>query len=218
VPDALFCHKCGRPVRPLLEDDEVYTAEPEAPEPAVVADPALPEDIVILHSGPSGDLPLDFRNRIAVRCAILAAATSQLLTSLLSVTGLALMFPLVMIGGGWLASFLYRRRSGATLTLQSGAKLGWISGTFSFAITTVFFTLNVVLLVTSKEAMDAYRKSAATLGMPAEMLDEMNQLMHNPGAFVVALLFVLALLFFLHTLMSALGGAIDAYATRKREQ
>jgi hypothetical protein len=210
VEDALFCHKCGRPVRPLVVEEPPAVAAPPEPEPP-------PEDIVILRQAQPEDLPVDFRNRLAVRCAMLAAAAAQLLTSLLSVLGGALLFPLVMIGGGWFASFLYRRRCGVRLTTQAGARIGWISGVFSFIITAIFFTLNIALLVSSKEAMEAYRKSAAAMGMPSQMLDEMNELLHNPAPLFVALLIVVLLLFIFHTLMSAIGGALEAVASRRRE-
>ena len=64
APDALFCHKCGKPQRDLV-----------VPEPAVEAERSrfLPPRDVLREA-----LPLNFRNGAAVRIALLVAAASTL--------------------------------------------------------------------------------------------------------------------------------------------
>ncbi|MGD0578156.1 MAG: hypothetical protein ABSC08_04435, partial [Bryobacteraceae bacterium] len=78
VPDALFCHRCGRALRPLLPEEE-----PPEPEPAPV--PSAPDRVVLSVSAPPEAVPVDARNRIALRSALVAAALSQLLLNLLPV-------------------------------------------------------------------------------------------------------------------------------------
>jgi hypothetical protein len=218
VPDALFCHRCGRPLRPLLKEEEPPEEEqPVAPEPV----PSAPDRVVLSVSGPSEAVPVEMRNRIAVRSALVAAALSQLLLNLLPVlsfipvlggTFVLLGFFVLILGGGWYASFLFQRRSGEPASLRSGARLGWICGIFSFVISTIFFSLSALALVNSSSALEANRKNAAALGLPADVMDQMMSVIRNPFALVLLLFF----LFFLLTAMSSLGGLLHGYSVRRR--
>jgi hypothetical protein len=215
VPDALFCHRCGRPLRPLLKEE----AEEQPAEPEPVA--SAPDRIVLSVSGPPEAVPIEMRNRIAVRSALVAAALSQLLLNLLPVLsfvpvlggGLVLLgFFVLIMGGGWYASFLFQRRSGEPASLQSGARLGWICGIFSFVISTIFFSLSALALVNSSSAVEANRKNATALGLPADLIDQMLSVIRNPFALVLLLVFLFVLL----TLMSSLGGLLHGYSVRRR--
>ncbi|MGC9999978.1 MAG: hypothetical protein ABSE21_07750 [Bryobacteraceae bacterium] len=218
MPDALFCHRCGRPLRPLLKEEEPPEEEqPVAPEPV----PSAPDRVVLSVSGPSEAVPVEMRNRIAVRSALVAAALSQLLLNLLPVlsfipvlggTFVLLGFFVLILGGGWYASFLFQRRSGEPASLRSGARLGWICGIFSFVISTIFFSLSALALVNSSSALEANRKNAAALGLPADVMDQMMSVIRNPFALVLLLFF----LFFLLTAMSSLGGLLHGYSVRRR--
>ena len=218
VPDALFCHRCGRPLRPLLKEEEPAEEEqPAEPEPVASA----PDRVLLSVSGPPEAVPVEMRNRIAVRSALVAAALSQLLLNLLPVlsfvpvlggTLVLLGFFVLILGGGWYASFLFQRRSGEPASLRSGARLGWICGIFSFVICTIFFSLSALALVNSSSALEANRKNAAALGLPADVMDQMMSVIRNPFALVLLLFF----LFFLLTAMSSLGGLLHGYSARRR--
>jgi hypothetical protein len=219
VPDALFCHRCGRPLRPLLKQEETAEAEdaPAAPEPV----PIEPDRVVLRAAGLPQAVPADIRNRIAVRSALVAAALSQLLLNLLPLLsfvpvlggGLVFLgFFVLIVGGGWYASFLFERRSGEPASLRSGARLGWICGIFSFVISAVFFSLSALALVNSTSAVEANRKNATALGLPADVMDQMMSVLHNPAALVL----LLVLLFLLLTLMSSLGGLLHGVSARRR--
>jgi hypothetical protein len=218
VPNALFCHRCGRPLRPLLKEEEPAEEEqPAEPEPV----PSAPDRVVLSVSGPPEVVPVEMRNRIAVRSALVAAALSQLLLNLLPVlsfvpvlggTLVLLGFFVLILGGGWYASFLFQRRSGEPASLRSGARLGWICGIFSFVISTIFFSLSALALVNSSSALEANRKNATALGLPAEVMDQMMSVIRNPFALVLLLFF----LFFLLTAMSSLGGLLHGYSVRRR--
>jgi hypothetical protein len=64
--DALFCHKCGKPQRDLVEVE---------PEPAPLPTPVLPTAPV----APPRRAPVGFRNPIALRTALLSAVCALLL-------------------------------------------------------------------------------------------------------------------------------------------
>ena len=172
-------------------------------------------------AGPPESVPVEMRNRIAVRSALVAAALSQLLLNLLPVLSFIPMlggrlvllgFFVLIVGGGWYASFLFERRSGEPASLRSGARLGWICGIFSFVISTIFFSLSALTLVNSSSAMEANRKNAVALGLPAEVIDQMMSVIRNP----LALVMLLAFLFLLLTVMSSLGGLLHGYSARRR--
>ena len=52
--------------------------------------------------------------------------------------------PLAFLLAGFLAVFLYSRRTGQTLSIRSGARMGWITGIFSFTLVTILFTVIMV--------------------------------------------------------------------------
>src|ERR1035438_9100199 len=109
-PDALFCHKCGKPQRELLTPEieaNIYPAAvvTDVPPPSA---PPRPEP-----------LPLNFHNPIAVRIAALVA---------LSGTALFFLPYLNWFAAGFFAVFFYRRRTGRPLNLESGVRMGWMTG------------------------------------------------------------------------------------------
>jgi hypothetical protein len=211
VPDALFCHRCGRPLRPLLREEE----QPE-PEPVQSA----PDRVVLSVVEPAA-APIEMRNRIAIRSALVAAALSQVLLNLLPVLSfipalggflIVVGFFVLIVGGGWYASFLFERRSGEPASPRSGARLGWMCGVFSFVISTIFFSLSALALVNSGAAQEANRKNATAMGLPADVMDQMMAMLKNPAALVLLLVF----LFILLTIVSSLGGMLHGYSASRR--
>lgn len=113
-PDALFCHKCGKPQR-------------ELPEVAAEA-PAI---VVLPPPGPQpAPAPLDFSNPLALKIALLVAMGATALFFLPYVNWLA---------AGYFAVFLYRRRTGCAINVGAGVRLGWITGLFTFPLAAVFY-------------------------------------------------------------------------------
>src|SRR5258707_1344256 len=121
--DARFCHKCGKPQR-----DEPLLREPEpAPPPLPAIQAAAPP--------PS----IGFHNTTAVWIALRVAFLMFLLCL---VSGI---FSFVwLVAGGFLAVYLYRRRTGTPLSVRSGAHLGWLAGTFGFLMAMIVMTLMVL--------------------------------------------------------------------------
>jgi hypothetical protein len=183
VPGALFCHKCGKPVREL-------TSEPEstASIPVMILEPVAP--------------PVSFQNRAAVRVAFMVA----LVTTVLS------WIPLLNIvlwgAGGFFAVFLYRKRTGVLLNVRAGVSLGWITGVMMFVLTTVIFTVTVVPIAASGGIATMFRSQFKNPSDPS-VQEALRMLDTAPG--LVAILFAtLLMLFVLITLLSMAGAALGA--------
>jgi hypothetical protein len=192
--DALFCHKCGKPQRELVSVDEpeVVPAPPPIPVAPVVAAPQPP--IISFRNGPAV--------RIALGMGFLA------FMCLLVVGQLALPEALIFVwlaAAGFLAVFLYRRSTGQRLSVVNGARLGWISGIFGFAIVTVILTMCVIAL-SEPSVVTALREQIKTRGIPEANLDQMIEALHSPAGITSAL----GLFFLLFTILPAFGGAVGA--------
>lgn len=187
--DALFCHKCGKPQR------EIVAVEPEpaaAPPPIPVAAPQPP--VISFHNGTAV--------RIALGMGFLA------FLCLLVVGQLALPQALIFVwlaAAGFLAVFIYRRTTGQRLSVMNGARLGWISGIFAFAIVTVILTMFVIAL-SEPSVVAILREQIKTRGIPEADLNQVIQALHSPSGITSAL----GMFFLLFTVLPAFGGAVGA--------
>ncbi|MEN6602010.1 MAG: zinc ribbon domain-containing protein, partial [Bryobacteraceae bacterium] len=147
-PDALFCHKCGKPQREIVaveapEAEEEPVVEPVIPPPEAPPLPPVAQEIGF-HNGP------------AVRSAFLAAALSSLFISLPTPVLLTLPWMLVwLVFAGFFAVRFYLRRSGMAVTVRGGLRMGWITGVFCFVIAMVFFTITIIS-ISSQEGLAAF--------------------------------------------------------------
>ncbi|MGQ9632615.1 MAG: zinc ribbon domain-containing protein [Bryobacteraceae bacterium] len=191
-PDALFCHRCGKPQRelPVVQEEPAPSLPPVQPESPI---PALPPGIGL-------------RNSQAVRVALLTGS----LTFLVSLMPLPIVLRfLLLVAAGALSVYLYRRRSGMDLEVPSGARMGWITGLFCFVIFTVLFTVSVaVLTVILRDASleAAYRQQMSSMGMSPENIQQAMEALQNPAQLIGALLTAFVIL----TTLPALGGALGA--------
>jgi hypothetical protein len=185
APDSLFCHKCGKPQREIAE----YVPEPAPVEEPV---PAAP-----VQAAPA---PVNFHNRLAIQIGLIMAILAILTSFLVYFNWLA---------AGFFTVLIYRRRTGQPLNLQTGVRLGWITGILIFVLMTVLLTFLVAFLA-----------SGALTNMPAEMrntldprvLEAMKSLQSGP---IVAQTVVM--LFIFSTLLSMAGGALGAkFSSRSR--
>ena len=112
VDGSMFCHKCGRPQCDLPDPDS------SASMPVMKIEPVYPA--------------VNFRNGIAVRIALLMA-----------VGGTAVFFlPLLnWMGAGFFAVLLYRRRTGYLVSMESGVRIGWMTGVLMFVIVLMMLTV-----------------------------------------------------------------------------
>jgi zinc-ribbon domain len=181
-PDALFCHKCGKPQRELL-----------APEPEVQAERPrfLPPREVIREA-----LPLNFRNAAAVRIALVVAAGSTLVFFFLPF--------LNWVFGGFFAVFFYRRRTGSLLNLGAGMRMGWITGVLAFALYIVPFALQLPRM--SSLVQERLRGMSADPAMIAQMMG----FFQSGAGMAMIVAFTLAAMFLIITFLSMAGGALGA--------
>jgi hypothetical protein len=184
-PDARFCHKCGKPQRdePLLVDEPVVV-----PPPPPLAPPPPPPAI-------------NFRNAIAVRVALLAGAVAFTISAVLGPLGL-----IALAAGGFFAVYLYRRRTGAILSVANGARLGWLSGIFIFAIAIMVFTIQLVTLSPSQMMRELHEQMAKNYSASEAQINQVISFLASPSGIGTIVLFS----FLMITLLPALGGAVGA--------
>jgi hypothetical protein len=188
-PDALFCHKCGKPQRELVIPETTAPAatdKPPEPAPAVSTPAAQP-------------VPLNFHNRAAVRIALLMAGLATLLSFLLYVNWFL---------AGFLAVFLYRRRTGQTLNLESGVRMGWITGLMMFAMMVAVLGC-FALSVHAIGGISALQQQLK--GMVDPKVIESFKMLQNPGELAL----VLVQFFVFTTLLSMAGGALGVKLTNQ---
>jgi hypothetical protein len=188
-PDALFCHKCGKPQRDVIEPElepEIESVEFILP----VAPPAAPPP------------QINFHNLVAVRIAFVVAPIAFLL-SWIPAANLIL-----WIAAGFLAVLFHRRRTGDLLNVRAGVRLGWVTGVIMFAITTVIFTLTIVPLAASGGIANLFRQQLKNPTDP-NVQEALRMLESAPGL-VTVLLVMLFMLFVFITLLSMAGGALGA--------
>lgn len=189
APDALFCHKCGKPQR------ELTVPEIHAPEHADIALAPPPER-------PPQPLPLDFHNPVAVRIAFTMALVATLL-SWLPVVNIIL-----WVAAGFFAVFFYRRRTGCLLNVKAGVRMGWITGVIMFAITTVIFTATIIPVAATKGIGSLFEQQFKNTADP-NVQEVLKMLQTGPGL-AMLLVVTLLMLFVFITGLSMAGGALGA--------
>jgi len=118
-------------------------------------------------------LPIGFQNGMAVRAAMLAGFLALLGAMAASQVAQALALP-CLIAGGFLAVFLYEKRTGQQLSVMSGARLGWLCGIFLFVVMAILLAIMAVML-TDPNVLNSLREQMKSQGASAESL---NQLLH----------------------------------------
>jgi hypothetical protein len=183
--DARFCHKCGRPVfeTPVIEPEPV-------PELETAATPASAPRTLLTSS-----LPVSFSNPIALRVAFLMSLALMLVQM---IPGVNLLFVLWWLAAGYGAVLLYRRITGAVLSVRAGARLGSITGVLSFLSMAIIFALT--LLFMGKDFFSELAKQDP----------QISEVAGNPTAMAMVMLLGLALVFGVVVGTCAAGGALGA--------
>jgi uncharacterized membrane protein (DUF485 family) len=147
--------------------------------------------VVLVEPAPP---PVNFHNRAAMRIAGLMALMATLLFFLPYLNWLA---------AGFFSALLYRRRTGYLLSLESGVRLGWITGVLMFVIVMVLLTvwLAMVNAVGGFGALPPEVKNA----LDPRLQEAMKALQSGP-----AVAQLLVMLFTFITLLSMAGGALGA--------
>ena len=200
-PDARFCHKCGKPQREstIVEDTTVES------QPA-------------LSTRAKPDAEISFHNRTAVRIGLLAAVGTFLLGSIPLPEYLRFVWALVLrVSAGFLAVYLYRRKTGEELSVRRGARMGWITGVFWFVIFTVFAAVNLLAEVSRNGPFTGRLREqlrAQGLGSDGD-IDRVIAMLETPAGIGMVLFFMLAIAFIYFTILPTVGGAMGAKVLEK---
>jgi hypothetical protein len=196
--DARFCHKCGKPQRD----------EPEIEALAREVEPA-PVETQLPPPAPAPPPGVSFRNPIAVRASVIAAALATL-GGLIPLPGLFhTLWQLIMIvGGGFAAVWFYQRRTGDYRSLRGGLQIGWMTGLFSFLVMMVMLTLVFALFAAVGES--GMKQLSIDSGRP-EIAEAFQGIISNPAM----LIFALVSWFFAVTMLASAGGALGSKVLEK---
>ncbi len=195
-PDARFCHKCGKPQYdyPGLAEETAPPTPAPLPSPQVQAPPEI-----------------SFHNRLAVRIGFLAALTAVLLFMFpLPFPFLRLLF--AFIAAGFLAVFAYTKRTGQILSVRGGARMGWITGIFSFTFVTILFTVAMIAIANQGGLVNFFRSQLPPNDVRTEKL---AQALSDPATMAGGLVFSIILMFVILTALPVLGGALGAKVFEK---
>jgi len=183
-PDSLFCHKCGKPQRDI--------PMPDAP-PA----PALAPTVEPLAKEPPPRL--SFRDHVAVRIALYVGVAATILDLTIP--------PINWLIAGFLAVYLYRRKTNRVLDVAAGVHMGWITGLVMFPFGAVVYVATGI----------SYHMGARWLeqikNMPYQdpaMQRQMVEFFQNGPGMAVMVTLLLGLLFLLIIGLSIAGGALGA--------
>jgi len=198
-PDARFCHKCGKP-----QYDYPGVEEPEAT-PALVEIASAPPAPRVQPTG-----EISFHNRLAVRVGLISAVAAVLV----SVVPLPFIFLrlLAYLAGGFLAVYLYSRRSGQILSMRSGARMGWITGIIAFAIIGVLAGVFVAAILSQPELAKQIQSQLPANDAGSSSIAEA---LNDPTKFSIELVQSLGVSFVLLTALPIIGGVLGAKVLEK---
>jgi hypothetical protein len=185
-PDARFCHKCGKPQR---EEIVVEAAEAFPPQQPLLA------EVAPLQA-------LSFRNPIALRVGLLAAA---LLCLLMMIPGVNYAAVVWWLGAGYFSVWIYKRRTGQRLNVRGGARMGWITGVISCALLTLLFAF-FMLAIRQMGGLDALKDGLKDLAFQQASVDEALKMLQDPSKMLRSLIATFIML----TLTCTAGGALGA--------
>lgn len=181
-----------------------------------VEEPAEAETPAAAPAGmaPAGE---SFQSGAALRVGFLVAVLVQLASTLSALAGASILMPLLLLGGGFYAAVLYMRRTGSPLTVIEGARVGWITGIFTFVIATVFFTAGIAVLTASGDFGKAWEESLVKMNVSPDAIERLRQMISDPKTLLVSVIAVLIFQFFFLTIFCSLGGALGARLLSPRQ-
>jgi hypothetical protein len=158
----------------------------------------------------AADSKVSFANPVVLRIAFAAAALSIMLDSIPLVNFLCIVWAM---GAGFMAVWMYSKRTGIPLSVKNGAKMGWITGVFSFVISTILVTTTLVL--NGQKLAEEFRRQFTATWSSDPNYKEVLSTFQNPATFATLIIFVLFCFFLLLSLASVAGGALGARFSNK---
>ena len=194
-PDARFCHKCGKP-------QYDYPGFVEEPAPAPTPPPAAAAQTKPLAE-------ISFHNRLAVRVGFLVALLAFL--PFVFLQAIPFLPAVVAFFAGFLAVFSYSRITGQSLTVRSGARMGWITGVFSFSMIAIIMIIFVIFVLTEGTALlDQLRTYQGPFQPKLDQVEAVTKLLQDPRSLAISVGGALVLFFVILTALPMLGGALGA--------
>jgi hypothetical protein len=205
---AAFCGQCGAP-QVRVPETVISTAVSENQSPVPLDDrlPRAPTNAAVnwRHALPSAS------------SAGLAMAVASLLPYFNT------LFPVWMLGGGWLAVVLYRRRLAMPLTSSTvGGKVGALAGLLGFLFFAVFtssYLAIATLIMHQGEQIRAVLRSVidqAAANNHDARTQALAQWVQTPQGLTVVVTFSMFLFFVAFLLLSTAGGVFAASLGRRR--
>ena len=182
--------------------------------PVVSEPPPLPEAPVVAVAPATG--MVNFRNRPAVRIAMLVAVISSIVSLLpLGPVVSSLRWLIVMVSAGFAAVYAYHKLTGEFLTLRNGMRMGWMTGLFNFIIALILLTAGAVALSDKGGLSGMYKEQLERSGGMTADMQEAMKVLDSPTGFAMVLITVLVFVFILLTLLPMVGGALGAKVLEK---
>ncbi len=199
--DALFCHKCGKPQR------EISALEPEPtppPPPQWQTPPLDGADAVPPVASRLEPLPMNFRNPVAVRIAVMVAAAATLFG--------ATVLPIVSWpAAGFFSVLFYRRRTGYLLDVRKGMRMGWLTGILMSLFWVLVITASSVPAVLSGRLSGTIEQQMKSFpGIDPAVIQQEVQFLQTGSGIALIMFFGFAFFFVVITFLSIAGGALGA--------
>ena len=188
--DARFCHKCGKPTREDAVVVEHHAEQFHAPVVAALAAPPV---------APS------FHHPVAVRIGLFVAGIATLLCLVLPF-GFVIWLP----SAGFVAVYLFSRRTGQSLSIRNGARMGWIAGILSFTIATVLLTIFAVAIANTPGGLEQLRQQLSARAVSNEDLERALSILSNPKDQAIFYVQFLLVWFMSSVVFCTAGGALGA--------
>jgi hypothetical protein len=153
---------------------------------------------------------VSFANPAALRIAFAAAALSILLDSIPLLSVLCIIWAM---GAGFMAAWMYRKRTGRPVSVGNGAKLGWITGVFSSVILTIMVTVTVIF--NGDKLTEEFRRQMAVAWSKDPNYQQLLSTFENPASFATMIVVMLFCIFLVLSLASVAGGALGARFSNK---
>lgn len=148
-------------------------------------------------------VPIGFKNANAVLIALLTAIAMY---PLVAISARSVLIVFVLGAGGFAAVAGYRRRTGETLSVIDGARMGWLIGVIFSAIGVVLFAVVSVAVEQQGGWVRVMEQQARAANLPEAEIRAAVELVQSPAQFILGL----AITFMLFTLPMIVGGAVAA--------
>jgi hypothetical protein len=136
----------------------------------------------------------------------IASLLSALPAMALGLAGLAIWW----VTAGFLSVYVYRRRTGQFLTVDSGLRMGWITGLLGATITSVVFTVSVVPLIRGGGIASLYEQQFHKMYGNDANVQQALKILQTPSGLALVVVFALLFFFLIITFLCTAGGALGA--------